>query len=171
MKKAKLPVGLDTSIVGSGSAGRSPQTPTIASARTAITGIQTTGRAIILKKAGVLEGAEKNAVVMGDCVQRIIPDVISGKGDVSLVELRVTHLPQFAGKVDIIEIPEKFIPPTPIPFVIGVMKWVKNRDLAEDYCNFIISEKGQSFFKKAGFVPALSEEGERLIRKYGANNA
>ena len=126
---------------------------------------------LILQNAGVLEEAKENAVVMGDCVQRILPDVISGKGDVSLVELRLTRMPQFAGKVDIIDIPEKFIPSKPVPFTIGVMKWAKNRDLAEDYCNFVVSEQGQSFFNEAGFIPALSEEGERLIRKYGVNDA
>jgi len=96
---------------------------------------------LILQNAGVLEEAKENAVVMGDCVQRIVPDVIVGKGDVSVVELRLTRLPQFAGKVDIIEIPEKFIP-----------------------------EKGQSFFEMAGFIPALSEEGERLAKKYGVKD-
>jgi len=50
------------------------------------------------------------------------------------------------------------------------MKLAKNRELAEDYCNFVTSEKGQSFFKEAGFIPALSEEGERLIRKYGVHD-
>jgi molybdate transport system substrate-binding protein len=124
----------------------------------------------ILTKAGVFEGAQKNAVVMGDCVQRVVPHVISGKGDVALVELRLTRMQQFVGKVDIIEIPEKFFPPKPIPFVIGVMKWAKNRDLAEDYVKFVISGKGQSFFEAAGFVPALSEEGERLVKKYGVKN-
>jgi molybdate transport system substrate-binding protein len=121
---------------------------------------------LILQNAGVLEQAKENAVVMGDCTQRILPDVISGIGDVSLVELRLTRMPQFAGKVDIIDIPEEFIPSKPVPFTIGVMKWAKNRELAEDYCNFVTSDKGQSFFKEAGFIPALSEEGERLINKY-----
>ena len=126
---------------------------------------------LILQNAGVLEEAKENAVVMGDCVQRILPDVISGKGDVSLVELRLTCMPQFAGKVDIIDIPEEFIPSKPVPFTVGVMKWAKNRDLAEDYCNFVVSEKGQSFFNEAGFIPALSEEGERLIKRYGVHDA
>ena len=125
---------------------------------------------LILQNAGVLEEAKENAVIMGDCVQRVVPDVISGKGDVSVVELRLTRLPQFAGKVDIIDIPEKFIPPKPVPFTIGVMKWAKNRELAEDYLDFILSEKGQSFFESAGFVPALSEEGERLTKKYGVKD-
>jgi molybdate transport system substrate-binding protein len=125
---------------------------------------------LILQNAGVLEEAKENAVVMGDCVQRILPDVISGKGDVSLVEFRLTRMPQFSGQVDIIDIPEKFIPPKPVPFTVGVMKWAKNRDLAEDYCNFVVSEKGQSFFNEAGFIPALSEEGERLIKRYGVHD-
>ena len=50
------------------------------------------------------------------------------------------------------------------------MKWAKNRELAEDYLDFILSEKGQSFFESAGFVPALSEEGERLTKKYGVKD-
>ena len=125
---------------------------------------------LILQNAGVLEKAKGNAVEMGDCVQRIVPDVISRKGDVSVVELRLTRLPQFAGKVDIINIPEEFIPPKPVPFTIGVMKWAKNRNLAEDYLDFILSEKGQSFFEMAGFIPALSEEGERLTKKYGVKD-
>ncbi len=36
---------------------------------------------------------------------------------------------------------------------------------------FITSEKGQSFFAAAGFIPALSSEGERLIQKYGVKDA
>ena len=125
---------------------------------------------LILQNAGVLEKAKGNAVEMGDCVQRIVPDVISRKGDVSVVELRLTRLLQFAGKVDIINIPEELIPPKPVPFTIGVMKWAKNRNLAEDYLDFILSEKGQSFFEMAGFIPALSEEGERLTKKYGVTD-
>lgn len=122
---------------------------------------------IILKKAGVVEAARKNAVEVGDCVQISVTDLVSGKGDVAVIEKRITHLPQFKGKLEIIDIPEKFIPPVPVPFTIGVMKWAKNKELAEHFVDFILSEKGQSYFEKAGFIPARSEEGERLIKKYG----
>jgi molybdate transport system substrate-binding protein len=126
---------------------------------------------IILKKAGVLEQAQKNAVVVGDCVQGVVPDVIKRTGDVAVMELRLTKKSEFAGKMEVIEIPEEFIPPRPVAFVIGVMKWAHNKDLAEDFVRFISSEKGQSFFEAAGFIPALSAEGERLIQKYGVKDA
>ncbi len=127
---------------------------------------------LILKKAGVLEAATKNAVVSGDCVQRVLPEVTpGGKGDVAVMEMRLTRKAGYEGKTEIIEIPEEFIPPQPVPFVIGLMKWAHNRDLAEEFIKFITSEKGQSFFAAAGFIPAKSAEGERLIQKYGVHDA
>jgi molybdate transport system substrate-binding protein len=126
---------------------------------------------IILKKAGVLEQAQKSAVVAGDCVQRVLPDVVKGTGDAAVMELRLTKKAEFAGKTEVIEIPEDFVPPRPVSFVIGVMKYAHNKDLAEDYLKFITSEKGQSFFEASGFIPALSAEGERLTRKYGVKDA
>ena len=126
---------------------------------------------IILKKAGVLEQAQKNAVVVGDCVQSVVPDVIKRTGDVAVMELRLTKKTEFAGKMDVIEIPEEFFPPRPVSFVIGVMKFAHNKDLAEDYVKFIRSENGQAFFEGAGFIPAISAEGERLIQKYGVKDA
>lgn len=126
---------------------------------------------IILKKAGVQEDAVKNAVAKGDCVQTSVPDIISGKGDVAVVEYRLTQLPQFKGKVEAIDIPETFYPPVPIPFTIGLMKWAKDRDLAEEYIRFILSGEGQAFFTAAGFIAARSELGERLTLKYGVSDA
>jgi molybdate transport system substrate-binding protein len=126
---------------------------------------------IILKKAGVQETAVKNAVVKGDCVQTSVPDIVSGKGDVAVVEYRLTQLPQFKGKVESIDIPETYYPPVPIPFTIGVMKWAKDREFAEEYIRFILSDEGQSFFTAAGFIAARSELGERLTLKYGVNDA
>ncbi len=126
---------------------------------------------IILKKAGVLEAAVKNAVVKGDCVQTSVPYIVSGKGDVAVVEYRLTQLPQFKGKVEAIDIPETYYPPVPIPFTIGLMKWAKDRELAEEYIRFILSDEGQAFFTTAGFIAARSELGERLTLKYGVKDA
>ncbi len=127
---------------------------------------------LILKKAGVLEAAIKNAVVSGDCVHRVFPEVTpGGKGDVAVMEMRLTRKAGFDGKTETIEIPEEFIPDKPVPFVIGLMKWAHNREMAEDFIRFATSEKGQSFFAAAGFIPANSGEGERLIQKYGVHDA
>jgi len=126
---------------------------------------------IILKKAGVLEQAQKNAVVVGDCVQSVVPDVISRTGDVAVMELRLTKKTEFAGRMDVIEIPEEFFPPRPVSFVIGVMKFAHNKDLAEDYVKLTRSKEGPACLGEAGCIPAVSAEGERLIQKYGVKDA
>ena len=126
---------------------------------------------VILKNAGVLEKAQQNAVLKGDCVQTAMAELIQRRGDVAVMEQRLTCIPSFQGKTETIDIPEQFIPGKPVPFTIGIMKWTKNRELAEYFIQFMRSEKGQSYFKKAGFIPAFSEEGERLIQKYGVIDA
>lgn len=126
---------------------------------------------IILKKAGVDGPATRQAVTMGDCVQTAIPDLINGKGDAAVIEQRITRLPQFQGKLETITIPEAFIPAKPVPFTIGVMKWAKNPEMAKAYMDFILSDQGQAHFANAGFIPAKSAEGQRLIIKYGVQDA
>lgn len=125
---------------------------------------------IILKKAGVDQQALKNAIKKGDCVQTAMTALADGKGDAAVIEQRILHLPQFQGKLEALPISEEFIPPVPVPFTIGVMKWAKNPDLAEAFVDFILSEQGQAFFEKAGFIPARSDEGQRLIQKYGVTD-
>ncbi|MCG8336898.1 MAG: substrate-binding domain-containing protein, partial [Proteobacteria bacterium] len=60
-------------------------------------------------------------------------------------------------------IPETFFPRPPLTFTIGVMKHAEDRELADYYLDFILSDEGQHFFEKAGFIPALSATGQRLI--------
>lgn len=124
----------------------------------------------ILKKAGVLEAAQQAAVRKGDCVQRDVADIVSGAGDVAVVEQRMTRLPDVAGRVEVIDIPEEFVPAKPVPFVIGVMKWAASQNLAQDFVDFMTAGQGQAYFEAAGFVPALSEEGHRLAGKYGVQD-
>lgn len=124
----------------------------------------------ILEKAGVLEAARKNAVVMGSCVQRTMDDVIAGRGDVSVVELRLTRLPAFVGRVDIVPIDEKLFPPPPMTFTVGVMQSAKNKALAEAYAAYLVSPEGQAHFERMGFVPAVSDKGRELVEKYGVKD-
>lgn len=125
----------------------------------------------ILKKAGVHDAAMKNAVTLGSCVQRVMDDVISGKGDVSIVELRVTRLPAFAGKVDIVPIPENLFPPAPLTFTVGVMKSARDRSLAQDYVDFMVGPEAQALLEQAGFIPAESDKGKALTEKLGVKDA
>ncbi len=124
----------------------------------------------ILEKAGVLEAAKKNAVVMGSCVQRTMDDVIAGRGDASVVELRLTRLPAFAGRVDIVPIDEKLFPPPPMTFTVGVMHSARNKELAEAYAAYLVSPEGQAHFERMGFVPAVSDKGRELVEKYGVKD-
>ncbi|HSW38203.1 MAG TPA: substrate-binding domain-containing protein [Acidobacteriota bacterium] len=125
----------------------------------------------ILKQAGVVEQAMKNTVHRGSCVLRTMEELVKGKGDVSVVELRLTRLDLFKGKTDIIPIPEEFFPPGPLAFTIGAMRHAMDRKLADHYVDFICSEEGQIYFESAGFIPAISAEGERLIEKLGVKDA
>lgn len=125
---------------------------------------------VLLKKAGVLDAAMKNAVTLGSCVQRTMDDIVAGRGDVSIVELRITRMPAFEGKMEIISIPEEFFPPPPLTFTIGVMKDAKDRALADDYVNFILSPEGQSFFERSGFIPGISDKGRELVEKLGVKD-
>lgn len=125
---------------------------------------------VLLKKAGILDAAMKNAVVLGSCVQRTMDDIIGGKGDVSIVELRITRMPDFEGKMEVLPIPEEFFPPPPLTFTIGVMKDAKDRALADDYVSFILSPEGQAFFERSGFIPAISDKGRELTEKLGVRD-
>jgi molybdate transport system substrate-binding protein len=124
----------------------------------------------LLKRAGVLDQAMKNAVIKGSCVQRTMEDLVKGKGDVSVVECRLTRMPLFKGKVEILPIPETFFPPGPLTFTIGVMKNAVDRPLTDHFVEFILSEEGQGFFESAGFIPAMSDEGRRLAEKLGVKD-
>lgn len=125
----------------------------------------------LLKKAGVLDQAMKNAVIKGSCVHRTMEDLMKGRGDASVVELRLTRLPMFQGKVDILPIPEAFFPPGPLTFTIGVMKNAADRELANHFVDFILSDEGQRYFEAAGFIPAMSDNGRRLVEKLGVKDA
>ncbi|HCY86800.1 MAG TPA: molybdenum ABC transporter substrate-binding protein [Desulfobacteraceae bacterium] len=130
------------------------------------------GKAVsgLLKKAGVLEKAMANAVVKGSCVQRTMEQLISGDGDVSVVEKRVTKLPAFKDMAEVIPIPEKYFPPPPLTFTIGVLDAAADTDLADHYVDFICSAEGQAFFETAGFIPALSDKGQEMTERLGVKD-
>jgi molybdate transport system substrate-binding protein len=125
----------------------------------------------ILKAAGVVEGALRNAVVKGSCVQRTTAQLVAGEGDVSVVERRISRMREFDGKLEVIPIPEELFPPAPLTFTIGVMNEARDRALAEDYVAYATSAEGQAFLDRGGFIPAASAEGQRLVAKWGVRDA
>ena len=124
----------------------------------------------ILKKANIDQAVLKNTINKESCVIKMMPAIINGEGMASIVERRLTRQTAFAGKVEVISIPEALFPPGPLTFTIGVMKYAKDRALADDYVNFICSDEAQSIFDRYGFIPAASENGRRLIEKLGVKD-
>ena len=125
----------------------------------------------ILKKAGIYEEVMQNCIIKSSCVQRAMKTLVDGKGDASVVEKRLTRMSLFKDRSEIIPIPEKFFPPGPLTFTIGIMKYAKDPKLAANYVNFIRSEEGQNFFEAAGFIPSTSAKGRELVEKLGVQDA
>lgn len=124
----------------------------------------------ILKKAKLEQEVKKNMVKQESCVIKMMPQIIAGKGDASIVERRLTCMADYAGKVNVVPIDPQYFPPGPLTFTIGVMKFAKDRKLADDYVNFMCSEEAQSLFPKHGFIPASSDRGKALIEKLGVKD-
>lgn len=124
----------------------------------------------ILKKANIDQAVLKNMIKKESCVIKMMPAIINGEGAVSIVERRLTRQTSFSGKVKVIPIPETLFPPGPLTFTIGVMKYAKDRELADDYVNFICSDEGQAIFEQHGFISAISEKGRTLVEKLGVKD-
>ncbi|SEM64990.1 molybdate transport system substrate-binding protein [Syntrophus gentianae] len=124
----------------------------------------------ILKKAKIDQAVLKNTVEKESCVIKMMPEIIAGEGKASIVERRMTRMAQFEGKVEVIPIQENFFPPGPLTFTIGVMKYAKDRALADDYVQFMCSDEAQAIFERQGFIPAASEKGRMLIEKLGVRD-
>ena len=125
----------------------------------------------ILKKAGIDKEVLKNTIDKKSCVIGMMPQIIGGEGDASIVERRLTRMATFAGKTEVIDIPETFFPPGPLTFTIGVMKYAKDRALADDYVSFICGDEAQAIFERGGFIPAASDKGKVLIERLGVKDA
>lgn len=124
----------------------------------------------ILKKANIEKAVLENTINKESCVIKMMSEIISGEGVASIVERRLTRMDRFSGKVEVIPINETLFPPGPLTFTIGVMKYAKDRALADDYVNFICSDESQGVFERRGFIPAVSDRGRTLIEKLGVKD-
>ena len=125
----------------------------------------------ILKKAGLTEQVMANAPRPGNCVQTSVKAVADGDMDAMIVELRISRLPKFAGKFDVIDLPFDLFPPGPLSFTAGMMQEAKNEELARDYIDWITSTQGGGpHFERAGFIPAGSDRGRELTEKLGVKD-
>jgi len=125
----------------------------------------------ILKQAGIDKAVLANNLRRETCVIKMMPQIIDGTGKASIVERRLTRIPKFEGKVEVIPIPENLFPPGPLTFTVGVMKYAKDRALADDYVNYLCSDEAQAIFERQGFIPSYSDKGRMLVEKLGVKDA
>lgn len=125
----------------------------------------------ILKKANIEKEVLKNTIEQESCVIKMMSKLITGRGAASIVEKRLTRMTKFAGRENVLPIPDALFPPGPLTFTVGVMKHAKDRALADDFVNFVCSDECQAIFAKHGFIPAASEKGKMLIEKLGVKDA
>lgn len=126
---------------------------------------------------GILKLANLSKEIMANvqdkqesCVQRTVESVCKGKADCMIVERRITRMPLFAPHLEIVKIPEKFFPPLPLTFTMGVMHNVRDKARADAYVDWFTGEEGQAFMERAGFIPAISGKGQELIEKLGVRD-
>jgi molybdate transport system substrate-binding protein len=124
----------------------------------------------ILKKSGMAEDILKNTVEKESCVIKMMPKIISGKGQASIVERRLIRMAEFEGQVEVIPLPENIFPPGPLTFTIGVMKYARDRRLAYHYVDFVCSREVQDIFERQGFISAYSDRGKALVEKLGVKD-
>jgi molybdate transport system substrate-binding protein len=125
----------------------------------------------ILKKAGLTEQIMANAVHPGTCVQTSVEGVADGDMDAMIVELRISRLARFAGKLDVVELPFSLFPPGPLTFTVGMMREAKIPELARDYIDWLASAQGgRPHFERAGFISADSDKGRELTELMGVKD-
>ncbi|WP_296918569.1 substrate-binding domain-containing protein [uncultured Megasphaera sp.] len=124
----------------------------------------------IIKNAGIDQAVRSNMLEKESCVIKMMPKVVKGTYDASIVERRLTTMPAYEGKVHVVPIDEKFFPPGPRTFTIGVMNLAPDRALADDYVNFLCDKDAQDAFQRHGFIPAYSPKGKLLIEKFGVKD-
>ena len=124
----------------------------------------------ILKKSGIEKAVLANTVAKETCVIKMMPRIINGQGQASIVEKRLGCFAEFAGRVEVIPIPADLFPPGPLTFTIGVMKYAKDRALADHYVDFMCSREAQEIFEQEGFISAYSDRGRELVEKLGVKD-
>lgn len=104
----------------------------------------------LLKKAGLLEQAEKNVVLRAGNVPELGNSVKLKSLDVSVV-WNVTAA-QVADDCDAIKLPEGSYEPSKVP--IGVLTFSEHKDLATKFVDFLAGPEGQKMVAESGMTPA-----------------
>jgi molybdate transport system substrate-binding protein len=101
----------------------------------------------VFANLGITTAADKNIVSEETDVTQVLAEIASGQGDVGFVY--ITDALTAPGKVKVIKLPAKAMPGT--QDWIAVVKATKQLAAANAYVKLVLSSKGQSTLKAAGF--------------------
>jgi molybdate transport system substrate-binding protein len=125
----------------------------------------------ILKKAGLTKEIMANAPEPGSCVQTAVESVALGDMDAMIVELRIPKMAQFAGRLEVVDLPFALFPAGPLTFTVGMMREAQKPELAQSYIDWLTSaDGGQPYFTQAGFIAADSDRGRELTTLLGVRD-
>ncbi len=124
----------------------------------------------VMKKSGLTEKMMNNMVVKETCVIKMMCGLVDGKGDATIAEKRLSTHPRFRDKVEYIPLPLEALPPGPLVFTVNTMKFVKDKALANDFVEFLLSDEGQAAFERNGFSSVHSARGLDLIERFGVKD-
>jgi len=101
----------------------------------------------MLEKAEIYTDVIKNVLVREGTVSKLVLDVDSTNIDASIVWK--TAESQFGKNVEAVPIEKEYLIVETVP--VGILKFTENKDEAEQFMNFILSDEGIKIFKKYGY--------------------
>ncbi|MGC9073871.1 MAG: molybdate ABC transporter substrate-binding protein [Caldisericum sp.] len=101
----------------------------------------------MFEKAGIYNEVLKNVVVREGTVNKLVLDVDTTDIDASIVWK--TAESQFGKNVEAIPIEKQYLIVEKVP--ISILKFSENKDGAEKFMNFVLSDEGINIFKKYGY--------------------
>lgn len=101
----------------------------------------------ILNKTNLTEAVKSNVVVESTTVNQLVTYITTGQADAAIVYKAVAQTSN--GTVQIIDIPETQNIISTVP--VGVISFSKNKKLAQEFENFVLSSEGKAIWKKFGY--------------------
>ena len=111
----------------------------------------------------------RNVVVDGDCPRKFLQRIVSGSVDAAIVERRLALIKGVRGRVEVIPIPPEIAYhgarcKEKAPFVLILMKGMRERKLAEAFVDFALSERGRRIMEAHGFIHAHSPKMRKISK-------
>ena len=103
----------------------------------------------ILEKNNLTIDVEKNVVVTSTTVNQLLTYLITGQVDATIIWEDMTYWEEGNGKIEVITIPSDQNMVSTVP--IGITSFAKDKDAAQKFAEFIVSEEGKKIWKKWGF--------------------